>query len=152
MIRYSVTPKRNPRDKEAAPKYYATAQKASNIDLDNIAQRIAFATTATRADVMAVITATIDYLMDDLKAGHSVNLGELGTFRIMINSKGAVTADDFTSDLIKSAHVRYFPSKKIKNIYSELAFKKVPPRKTVADMLGGNTGSDNEGGGEDLTA
>lgn len=151
MIRYSVTPKRNPRDKEAAPKYYATAQKAENIDLDNISQRIAFATTATRADVMAVLTATIDYLMDDLKAGHSVNLGELGTFRMMLNSAGAVTAEDFTTELIKGAHVRYFPSKKIKNIYSELSFRKVPPRKTVADMLNGSTGSD-AGDGEDLTA
>lgn len=150
MINYSVTAKRNPRDKEAAPKYYATAQKASNIDLDNIAQRIAFATTATRADVMAVITATIDYLMDDLKAGHSIQLGELGTFRIMINSKGSVTEEDFTSDLIKSAHVRYFPSRKIKNIYSELSFKKVPARKVIVGVM--NPSTDQEEGGEDLTA
>lgn len=144
MINYSVNARINPQDKDAAPKYYACAQKQSNVDLDNIAQRIAFATTATRADVMAVITATIDYLMDDLKAGHSVNLGELGTFRIMINSKGAATAEDFTVDLIKSAHVRYFPSKKIKNIYSELTFKKVPARKVIVGVMNGDTNTDDE--------
>ena len=86
------------------------------------------------------------------KSGHSVQLGELGTFRIMITSKGAATAEDFTSDYIKSAHVRYFPSKRIKNIYQELSYKKVPARKVIVGVMNGDGNNDYEEGGEDLTA
>ena len=155
MINYSVSPRINPRDKEAAPKYYATAQKTSTVTLDELSENISHATTATRADVLAVITAVIDEMMNELKKGNSIILGDVGTFRMTINSKGAETAEDFDVSLIKKASVRYYPSRRVKNIYSELEYKKVPSRKTVASALKGNTGNggeEEEEGGEDLTA
>lgn len=153
MINYSVNPRRNPRDKEAAPKYYATAQKVSTITLDELGDNISHATTATRADVLAVLTAVIDEMMKELQKGNSIILGDVGTFRMTINSKGAETAEDFDVSLIKKASVRYYPSKRVKNIYDSLTFHKVPNRKTVASALKGEAGNGNEEeGGEDLTA
>ena len=72
MINYSVNARKNPRDKEAAPKYYATAQKSQNITLDDIANAISVGTTVTRADVWAVIIAMMEQFMKELKNGNSV--------------------------------------------------------------------------------
>lgn len=152
MINYSVNPRKNPRDKEAAPKFYATAQKSQNINLDDIANAISVGTTVTRADVWAVIIAMMEQFMKELKNGNSVTLGELGTFRITIKSKGAETAEDFSTSLIKASSVRYFPSRKIKNLNNELSFNKVPSRKTVALAMNGKLQDEEEEGGEDLTA
>lgn len=151
MINYSVNPRINPRDKEAAPKYYATAQKVQTITLDELSDNISHATTATRADVLAVITAVIDEMMKELQKGNSIILGDVGTFRMTINSKGAETAEDFDVSLIKKASVRYYPSKRVKNIYDSLTFHKVPSRKTVTSAMKGQQGNEEEEGGEDLT-
>ena len=93
-------------------------------------------------------------MMTELKKGNSIILGDVGTFRMTLNSKGAETAESFTSDLIKKASVRYYPSRRVKNITNELEFKKVPNRKTVASALKGDAGNGGgeEEGGEDLTA
>ena len=152
MINYSVSPRLNPRDKEAAPKYYASAQRVQTISLDDMAKNISHSTTATRADVLAVLTALIDEMTTELAKGNSIVLGELGTFRFTLTSKGAVTAEDFKVDMIKKASVRYYPSKTIKTIYDGLTYNRVPARKTVHDILKGNgTEGGEEEGGEDLT-
>ena len=150
MINYSVSPRINPRDKEAAPKYYATAQRVQTISLDDMAKNISHSTTATRADVLAVLTALIDEMTTELAKGNSIILGELGTFRFTLTSKGAVTAENFKVDIIKKASVRYYPSRTIKNIYDNLTFNRVPARKTVHDILKGDSAGSEEGG-EDLT-
>jgi predicted histone-like DNA-binding protein len=91
-------------------------------------------------------------MMKELQKGNSIILGDVGTFRMTINSKGAETAEDFDVSLIKKASVRYYPSKRVKNIYDSLTFHKVPNRKTVASALKGEAGNGNEEeGGEDLT-
>ena len=150
IINYSVSPRINPRDKEAAPKFYATAQRVQTISLDDMAKNISHSTTATRADVLAVLTALIDEMTTELAKGNSIILGELGTFRFTLTSKGAVTAENFKVDMIKKASVRYYPSRTIKNIYDNLTFNRVPARKTVHDILKGDSAGSEEGG-EDLT-
>ena len=40
MFDYSVAPKPNPRDREAAPKYYAMAQCRGNVNLNQFAKQL----------------------------------------------------------------------------------------------------------------
>ena len=137
MINYSVSSRLNPADKEAAPKWYATAQTTQKMTLDNLAALVATGTTLTRADVHAVIIALVDQVMTALANGASVSLGEIGTFRITLNSEGTPTADEFTAENIKSASVRYWPSQKMKSVVDGLTYNKVASRKVVAAVLRG---------------
>lgn len=57
-LTYSVVPRKNPADKGAPAKYYATAQARGYSSLEEIAEKISRSTTVTRADVKAVLAAS----------------------------------------------------------------------------------------------
>ena len=56
-IKYKLIEKKNPRDLEAAPKFYASAVTTRKIDLDELSKNIARSSTVARADVYAVLIA-----------------------------------------------------------------------------------------------
>ena len=56
-IQHSVIEKINPLDREAPKKYYANAVKRGSMGLDGLAERIADATTASKADTVLVLMA-----------------------------------------------------------------------------------------------
>ena len=111
-IRYRIQPKKSPRDHSV--KYYGVQhvrQMNANQFVENIVQK----NTVTRADVLAVLASVKEELVNCFRNGNSVTLGEIGTFRITLTTKGALTRDKFTRDNIKSLHVRFLPSSAFKN-------------------------------------
>ena len=102
-VTYSVSPRINPRDKDAAPKYYGHVQASGDINIREMSERIQATCTVHKSDVYAVLVALEDVITDALKAGEIVRLGDLGTLQIGISSKGAATEDDFSEDLILKA-------------------------------------------------
>ena len=90
-VTYSVAPRINPRDKEAAPKFYARAQASGDVSVREMAERIQASCTVTKADVQAVLVALEDVIIDALKGGEIVRLGDLGTFHIVLICKVAET-------------------------------------------------------------
>ena len=59
-LNYSVSLRPNPLDKDAAPKAYATAQINGELTLKQLSKRVSSQTTVSRADVVAVLTATVE--------------------------------------------------------------------------------------------
>ena len=59
-LNYSVSLRPNPLDKDAAPKAYATSQINGELTLKQLSKRVSSQTTVSRADVVAVLTATVD--------------------------------------------------------------------------------------------
>ena len=144
-VTYSVSPRINPRDKEAAPKYYGQVQASGDINLREMATRIQATCTVTKADVFAVLISLEDVITEALKSGEIVRLGDLGTFQIGISSKGAETEEDYDASLIKKARINFRPGSALSGILSNLSFSKVAvkyPRETEGEQ---------EEGGEDLT-
>ena len=146
-VTYSVSPRINPRDKEAAPKYYAHVQANGDTDLREMAERIQETYTVHKSDVFAVLVALEDVITDALKNGEIVRLGDLGTLQIGISSKGAETEKDYTDNLIKKARINFRPGSALVGILSNLTFAKVKVRSSKADKE-----SEEEEGGEDLTS
>ena len=146
-VTYSVSPRINPRDKEAAPKYYAHVQANGDTDLREMAERIQETCTVHKSDVFAVLVALEDVITDALKNGEIVRLGDLGTLQIGISSKGAETEKDYTDNLIKKARINFRPGSALVGILSNLTFAKVKVRSSKADKE-----SEEEEGGEDLTS
>jgi predicted histone-like DNA-binding protein len=124
-VTYSVSPRINPRDKEAAPKFYAQAQARGDVSIREMAERIQSAWTVHKSDVYAVLVALEDVISEALQNGEIVRLGELCTLQVGLSGKGAVTEDDFDVSLIKRAKVNFRPGRVLGNALAGLSFSKV---------------------------
>ena len=147
-VTYSVSPRINPRDKEAAPKFYGHVQASGDIDIREMSERIQQTCTVHKSDVFAVLVALEDVITEALKGGEIVRLGDLGTLQIGISSKGAITEEDFSDALIHKARINFRPGSALMGALTNLTFAKVKPRYTKEDK----ENSEEETGGEDLTA
>ena len=129
-VTYSVSPRINPRDKDAAPKYYGHVQASGDIDLREMAERIQATCTVHKSDVFAVLVALEDVITDALKAGEIVRLGDLGTLQIGISSKGAATEEDYSESLITKARINFRPGSALAGMLTSLTFAKVAVKYT----------------------
>ena len=132
-VTYSVSPRINPRDKEAAPKFYGHVQASGDINLREMSERIQQTCTVHKSDVYAVLVALEDVITDALKGGEIVRLGDLGTLQIGISSKGAVTEEDYTDSLITKARINFRPGSALAGMLTSLTFAKVAVKYTKAD-------------------
>ena len=144
-VTYSVSPRINPRDKEALAKYYGHVQASGDINIREMSERIQQTCTVHKSDVYAVLVALEDVITDALKGGEIVRLGDLGTLQIGISSKGAVTEEDYSDSFITNARINFRPGSAIVGVLDNLSFSKVKPRYSKADKEAA------EEGGEDLT-
>ena len=149
-VTYSVSPRINPRDKEAAPKFYGHVQASGDIDLREMSERIQATCIVHKSDVFAVLVALEDVITEALKSGEIVRLGDLGSLQIGISSKGAETEEDYDTSLIKKARINFRPGTALVGVLSNLTYSKVKPRYTKEDKE--KTEQEGEEGGEDLTA
>ena len=99
-ITYSVAELVDPREPEVAGKFYAKAQASGTITIDDLADDISYSTTLTDGDVLNVIRALIKQIQKHIQNGCIVKLENLGSFQAQLRSKGALTREDFTADLI----------------------------------------------------
>lgn len=146
-INYSVSARPNPRDKEAAPKFYAKVQASGKVDFDTMANEISYATTLTDGDVSNVLRALVVQMKKHLADGKIVCLDGFGSFQFQLSGKGAETEKDYRTSLVRKMRIQFKPGRHIREVLnlSTLTFQKVKTRKTVNDI-------EEEEGGEDLTA
>ena len=124
-VTYSVVPRRNPRDKDASPKYYAQAQARGDMSLRDMADRIQSTCTVHKSDVYAVLVALEDVVAEAIQNGEIVRLGDLCTLQVSLSGKGALTEEDYTTDLIKRAKINFRPGTVLANALASLTFSKV---------------------------
>jgi len=134
-LNYSIAMLGNPREKNDPYKAYAKAQINGEMSLKELSKEVASKSTVHSADVYAVLIATTESMLAALKAGKQVDFGELGKFRLQINSKGAITAEDFSADNITGVTIQYVPGDDLKTIFQGLQFNLVPSRYAQAAML-----------------
>ena len=133
-VTYSVSPRINPRDKDASPKFYGHVQANGDVNLREMAERIQQTCTVHKSDVFAVLVALEDTITDALKGGEIVRLGDLGTLQIVISSKGALTEKDYDDSLITKARINFRPGSALVGILTNLSFSKVKVRSSKADQ------------------
>lgn len=78
--------------------WYGRAVHPATISTKQLAETIQRACSITRSDVVGVITMMVEIMKEDLQNGKKVELDELGTFRIKMQSGPAVSAKDFRAD------------------------------------------------------
>lgn len=116
--------KTNPNDAAAPMKYYPRASNFGEIDLDELAEKVAFNCTATPADCYAVIISLVHVVSDSLENGKIVRLGHLGSFQVSIKGEGSSAPDAVKAQNVKSGSIIFRPGNKLKTMLKRLTFVK----------------------------
>ena len=114
MLNYKLVQRPNPKDSEAAKKFYATLVSTGTLSLKDLASQISMLSTVSRTDCVAVLTGLLEVMPMELLKGNIIQLGELGSFRTFINSDGVEDEADFRSTNITKAKVRFFAGQELK--------------------------------------
>ncbi len=123
-VKFTVVPRKDPRDQNSTPKYYATAKSDGRADTNSLAKQIARMSTVSTADTMGMLEAFLTVVPDQLADGKIVELGEFGTFRISISSEGSENADEVTASSVTDARVIFTPGKRFKDVLATLTYQK----------------------------
>ena len=145
-VTYSVVPRRNPSEKGTPPKYYAQAQARGDVSLREMAERIQTSCTVHKSDVYAVLVALEDVVAEAIQNGEIVRLGDLCTLQVSLSGKGALSEEEYTTDLIKRAKINFRPGTVLANALASLSYSKVRVKYTKEDASG--EGEDASGGEE----
>lgn len=124
-MKFKVVTRKNPRDLEAAPKYYAQIVRPESITIEKLSKRIAEISPVSELDTQSVLIAFTKVMPEYFIEGATVELGDLGYFQTTMQSNGVETAEEFTSSLIKGFSVRYRASSKVRNAYKMVKYTKV---------------------------
>ena len=123
-VKFTTTPKKDPRNLEAAPKYYAIVKSDGRADTNVIAKSINSMSTISSADTAAVLEAFLTVVPDKLADGKIVELGDFGTFRVSVSSEGAELAEQVTARSITDTKVIFTPGKRFKQMLGTIEFQK----------------------------
>ena len=129
-VTYSVVPRKNPRDKDASPKFYAQAQARGDMNIRDMADRIQASCTVHKSDVYAVLVALEDVVAESIQNGEIVRLGDLCTLQVSLSGKGALTEEDYNTALIQRAKINFRPGKVLANALTNLNYSKVEVKYT----------------------
>ncbi len=117
-MNYKVIERRNPRNPGAPGKYYGFVVNLSKIGIEEIAARISGTCTVTRHDCLAVLSALQEQIIYALQEGKRVNLGDIGSFRVVANGMGSDTAEAYDTAYISRLRVCFTPNPKLKKAMS----------------------------------
>ena len=131
-ITYQIVGCTNPRGAEGVD--YATnrAVKTGDYDFKHLAEDIQFATTATKADIIAVLTAAKEFIKEHLLQGQRIVLQEIGALQANLQSKcfaqSVIPAESFDpSSYIKKVGIRFRPEADLlKYVRTNKQLKRVP--------------------------
>jgi predicted histone-like DNA-binding protein len=110
---------------EKKSKFYMVINSKGELDLDKITTLIEKRCSVNGADIRGVIYALLQVAIEGLKDGQIVRLGELGSLRLIVSSKGSDTIDQVNASAVKDCKVHFTPGKALKNMKKELKFKKM---------------------------
>lgn len=105
MIQFVIRKKTSPKTGDS--KYYAQMAPVLPVTQDELADYINDQTTVSRTDIKAILVALDNALVHYLKLGLSVRLGDVGSFRPTLSSKGEASASGVTAQSVKAVRARY---------------------------------------------
>ena len=112
-MKIRLVPKKNPQKREEV-KFYANPVNVGRKTLDDIARDISGRSSLTRGDISNVLYNFIDCLPHYLRDGFSIQLGNFGSMRVTLSSKGSETEEEFKTTTIKP-RVVFTPGTELKH-------------------------------------
>lgn len=115
--KYTVVAKRNPSDKDAAPKYYAQAKSNAKISVKDICKRISERSSYSKGELEGVINEFLLETEHVLEEGNIAQMGDLGNFRLSIRTAyAAESIETFTKANILDSKIIFWPGSSLRKL------------------------------------
>lgn len=112
MIKYKVTKRKNPKTREE--RFHPAIVTPNPINPQKLIDRITARCTVTSSDVKAVLDALEFEMVQAFTEGNAVRLGDVGSFRPSLRTKGVKEEKDCNASLVKRVGIVYTPSLRLK--------------------------------------
>lgn len=123
-IKFNVIQKKNPQDFAAPPKWYANAVGDGETTLKDLAEYASETSTVSKADILAVLEATLTKISKDLSNGRIVRVGEYFTLQMGLSSDSSETKEEVNSSKIKGAKIKFRPGIMLSEMIKLSSFQK----------------------------
>ena len=138
-------------------RYYAKSDKPRVISYEDAIRDIAEMSSLTTGDVRNAIDRLAYYLQRELAEGNTVQLGQIGTFRVSAQGKYIEKAQDVHAGTIKPARIQFVLNSYLKSALGKLRYtvdnpftRKTKPSDGSGSGQSGNSGnSGSQSGGSD---
>lgn len=124
MIKFRLIERKNPRQPGDPPRNYAIGVNQGRLDIREMANQISELSTVTSIDTVAVIEALLKVIPRELANGKIVTLGDLGSFRLTLNSEGSDQPENFNASMIKGTHLHFRPGKEVRKVLNNIVYAK----------------------------
>ena len=122
---YNKVEKANPLKKDEPKKWYLTLKSLGLVREREVAQAMADETTLNPKEAEMTLYQAQKVITAKLLDGHSVELGELGSFRLTVKSKGVDREEDVVAQNVTKVNIRFTPSKSFRSLIDKVAFAPV---------------------------
>jgi len=123
-IKYNIHEIGNNIDPTAPKKFYLRPINTNEKTLDDLAADISHNCSLTEADIYAVLQSLVREIPRAISQGQIVRLGNLGSFRMSINSTGSEKKEDVSELNVYRRRLIFHPSKQLKKQLDEISFEK----------------------------
>ena len=129
-IKYSYVPRSSSlKDADAPWLIYAAAQSTQTITLQQIARHLSSHNSVfSTGTIIGLLTDFQRCIIEMLEQGARVDLDMLGAFYTTLQGRGAVSAEEFSPDLVDRINIRWKPSKEMQKRIQHTRLELVPNR------------------------
>jgi predicted histone-like DNA-binding protein len=117
--------KGNPSNPAAPKLWYPILKSIGLVKEKEVAKLLADETTLNPKEAEMTVFQLFKVIIRLLLDGHTVQLGELGSFRITARGEGSETEAEVNASKIKSVHVHFTPSEALRNEVNNATFKDI---------------------------
>lgn len=114
MYKYKLIQKGKPNDKDAPKKWYATSISEKPQSTKAMTKAATQNTSTAPIEMEASLELFGKHAIEQLREGHSVRIGNIGTLRLVIGSEGTEEITKFSASMIRGARIQFTPSKEFR--------------------------------------
>ena len=121
-ILYNAIQRHNPNDANAPKKWYLILKRLKLRRTLDVAKAISDETTLNPKEAEMALYQLHKVLLRYLMDGNTVELGDLGTFQLSVNSSGVSQEEDVTPNLVKKINLHFIPSTEVREAINKATF------------------------------
>ena len=105
---------------EGKPTVYKICQLIyTQMKFDQLVNECSIACGVNASQTRAVIDALINRMVAFMQVGHSIRLGDFGSFKPVFNAKCVKTAEEVTAETVVNKKIRFVPGKQFRTMIAE---------------------------------
>lgn len=124
-IEYSLVQRGLPGTTSGPKKWYAAVRSSGTTTERNMIDKISRGTSLSTGDVKNAIESLLQEIPRELADGQIVKLGDLGSFRVTLQSDGTDTEEAFTTAQVRKVKVNFTPSALFEQLLTGAALRRV---------------------------